>query len=431
MINFQGDNISLIVSEKHDMIIDNKKVKAIDLLGEKIKESSLLLTGNYIHNENVDLSDNWIKLLTWVIMDATIVDFSMKNPNSKKMTVQFHLSKDRKIKELSKLLTEMDLPFTLKEAKKSGVNKLTPSYIRIYSDTARKIFSLLDGIKEIPKDWSFFNEHQVNTFLDTLEVTDGHRYSNSIVWNTTSKNDTDIVQEMCLKNKIVFKHNGEVFNTSGFENAKPAFRNRICKDENLRRDHYIKITKEEYSDYAYCYKMPLGTLIVRNNGKVNFSGNCNFDRIEKLPEMEMFGGVVGKLNGSIYHLKRGEIYTINGLKILTMGGGKSIDKARRTEFISWWSQEAPNTAEYSNCLNNLEKHDNKVDLIITHDCSQRIYNLFDFAKYDNPTLLQGFLETLEETVDYQHWYFGHFHDDIEFDSKHTLLYNRVKEITKE
>ncbi len=154
----------------------------------------------------------------------------------------------------------------------------------------------------------------------------------------------------------------------------------------------------------------------------------NFDRLDRLEEAEMFDGKVGKLNDSIFHLKRGEIYNINGLKILTMGGGTSIDKALRTEYFSWWKQEAPNLNDYNNCFENLEKHNYKVDYIITHDCSERIYSLFDFPKYDRSTQLQAFLDGLEETVDFKHWYFGHYHQDHKFDDKHTVLYDKVKEI---
>lgn len=184
-----------------------------------------------------------------------------------------------------------------------------------------------------------------------------------------------------------------------------------------------KSGKQEKYYHKWFEEKPWTTLFVDGNHE-------NFDRIDKLPDMEMFGGTVGKLNDSIYHLKRGEIYTINGIKIFTFGGGFSIDKERRREFITWWSQEAPNIEEYNNGLKNLKKHNNKVDLIITHDCSERIYNLFTFTKYYQTTTLQKYFEQLEESVDFNHWYFGHYHEDREFDSKHTVLYNKVKEITK-
>lgn len=38
------------------------------------------------------------------------------------------------------------------------------------------------------------------------------------------------------------------------------------------------------------------------------------------------------------------------------------------------------------------------------------------------------LPEIDMTVDYKHWYFGHFHDDVEVDDRHTLLYQNVVEL---
>ena len=180
-------------------------------------------------------------------------------------------------------------------------------------------------------------------------------------------------------------------------------------------------SKEELYHYKWFQDKKFTTLFVDGNHE-------NFDRLDSLPVIDMFGGKVGVVDESIYHLKRGEIYNINGLKILTFGGGTSIDKNRRTEFISWWRQEAPNDSEYKNCLNNLEKHNYQVDVILTHDCSERIYKLFDFPKYGETSQLQRFFESLEEDVNFNNWYFGHYHEDIKFDDKHEVLYDTIKEI---
>jgi hypothetical protein len=182
-------------------------------------------------------------------------------------------------------------------------------------------------------------------------------------------------------------------------------------------------SKEELHNYKWFNERPWTTLFVDGNHE-------NFDRLDFLPEEEMFGGKVGKLSDTIYHLKRGEIYTIAGRKILTMGGGMSIDKIYRTENISWWKEEAPSEKDYVNCLDNLRDHDNKVDVILTHDCSKRIYDVFDIPKYPDRTQLQQFLEHLEKDVDFDEWYFGHYHQDHKFDDKHQVLYQKIKEITK-
>ena len=154
----------------------------------------------------------------------------------------------------------------------------------------------------------------------------------------------------------------------------------------------------------------------------------NFDRLKHFDEVEMFEGKVGKINDSVFHLKRGEVYTINDKKILTMGGATSTDKEYRLEYFSWWRQEEPNIDDYNNCLRNFTKHKRKVDYIITHEAPTRIYKLFDFQRYHEPTQLQEFLDGVAETVDFKHWYFGHYHEDCRMADKFTVLYDTIKEL---
>ncbi len=182
--------------------------------------------------------------------------------------------------------------------------------------------------------------------------------------------------------------------------------------------------KEELYNYRWFNEKPWTTLFLDGNHE-------NFNRIERLPEVNMFGGIVGKLTDSIYHLKRGEVYTINGIKLFTFGGGTSIDKIDRIEYISWWSQEDPTDAEFKHGLETLKAHNNKVDIILSHDCSTRIYELFDFPKYSQGSQLQRYFDVLEKDVDYNAWYFGHYHMDYMLDNKHGVLYNTVQELTKE
>ncbi|MFW6226459.1 MAG: metallophosphoesterase, partial [bacterium] len=107
----------------------------------------------------------------------------------------------------------------------------------------------------------------------------------------------------------------------------------------------------------------------------------NFDRLNQFPEKEMFNDIVGVVNDSIFHLKRGKVYIINKLKFFTFGGGYSLDKDRRTPYIHWWPQELPNYTEYKLGLDNLVKYNNKVDYIITHSCSNNIFHLMSKKHY--------------------------------------------------
>ncbi len=35
------------------------------------------------------------------------------------------------------------------------------------------------------------------------------------------------------------------------------------------------------------------------------------------------------------------------------------------------------------------------------------------------------LDEVDWRLDYKHWYYGHFHKDVDVDEKHTLLFERI------
>ena len=92
----------------------------------------------------------------------------------------------------------------------------------------------------------------------------------------------------------------------------------------------------------------------------------NFDLLNQYPVVDYLGGKAHKISENIYHLMRGEIFTIDGNKYFCMGGAESTDKEGRQEHISWWKEEIPSYAEMKHGMDNLEKHNWEVDYILTH-----------------------------------------------------------------
>jgi predicted phosphodiesterase len=146
----------------------------------------------------------------------------------------------------------------------------------------------------------------------------------------------------------------------------------------------------------------------------------NFNRIESIPVTRKHGGKVQKVftnkkGKSIYRLRRGEVYSIGGQTIFTYGGAQSTDKGNRTEFLSWWRQEIPSHAELDNAYKNLEKHDFKVDFILTHTAPESVTDelLRDFScLYDVNCSCSNQLELIFKNIKhFKGWHFGHFHID--------------------
>lgn len=153
----------------------------------------------------------------------------------------------------------------------------------------------------------------------------------------------------------------------------------------------------------------------------------NHERIKALPTKKMFGSEVGVVSDSIYHLRRGHIYTIDKRKFLTIGGADSIDKHSRREGISWWPDELLSHKDINTCLDNLEIHDYSVDYIIAHTFPQDIINMFGLQTFDTlkeQDPVSKFLSHVVSITNFKHYYGGHLHLNKTI-SKYTCLYEDI------
>jgi hypothetical protein len=113
-----------------------------------------------------------------------------------------------------------------------------------------------------------------------------------------------------------------------------------------------------------------------------------------------------------------------------MGGGYSIDVAYRVPGRSWWPEELPDDKEYDEAWINLEKHDNKVDVIVSHAAPEETMRLFvQTGEISHRFMQEGklnlFLENVRQTVAHKYYYFGHMHLDKKLFRNQTALYYDV------
>ena len=190
-----------------------------------------------------------------------------------------------------------------------------------------------------------------------------------------------------------------------------------------------KSTKEDLWWQNWLDKQPWTTLFVDGNHE-------NFNILNHYKTERWKGGNIHKINNSIFHLTRGEIFTIEGLKVFTFGGGFSHDLYSRIENVSWWQNELPTQKEIDNALKNLEKSQNSVDLLITHDAPKELHEILGFSgvnmsPYDPHYInLSLFLQHIKKTVKYSKWFMGHYHINKNI-SNHYFLYDKIVNIEDE
>ena len=149
----------------------------------------------------------------------------------------------------------------------------------------------------------------------------------------------------------------------------------------------------------------------------------NFPAIYRYPCEEWNGGKIHRIRNNIFHLMRGQVFTIEGKKIFTMGGAYSVDKYMRRENVSWWKEELPNNEEYAEAVKNLKANGFSVDYIISHTAPREIIRRMGFnPDFEKDSELTGFLEWIMYEANYKKWFFGHWHKDEEIDEKHRAIW---------
>ena len=152
----------------------------------------------------------------------------------------------------------------------------------------------------------------------------------------------------------------------------------------------------------------------------------NHPLLNSFETVELFGGKAHKISESVYHLMRGQIYTIGDKKFFTLGGAESHDRGFRIENRSWWKEEIPSPDELNDATRNLQNTNFDVDFVITH-CAPTSVQLLLSPDY-RPDALTNYLDEIYAKLTFKKWYFGHYHVDKAIDNKFRAIYYDILEI---
>lgn len=156
----------------------------------------------------------------------------------------------------------------------------------------------------------------------------------------------------------------------------------------------------------------------------------NYDILNAYKPYRYKGGNAHKIAQNIYHLLRGEIFTFDKKTFFCMGGGESTDIEMRTEGESWWKDEMPDADELMNGARNLKEAEYQVDYVITHEAPAIAKDFIRLHTNQEMrmTPLNTYLQELMKSVEYNHWFFGSLHMDINISKKMTAVFNDVIKI---
>lgn len=153
------------------------------------------------------------------------------------------------------------------------------------------------------------------------------------------------------------------------------------------------------------------------------------ETIETYKEMIWQGGMV-YYEEEFQHLlfaKDGEVFDLDGKKAIAIGGAYSIDKLIRLTYgYGWWSDEQPSDKIKEYVEQQLEKLDWRVDVVLSHTTPLKYEPVevfmqgIDQSKVDKSTEI--WLDSIEERLNYEKWYCGHYHTKKKVD-RLEIMYN--------
>lgn len=192
-------------------------------------------------------------------------------------------------------------------------------------------------------------------------------------------------------------------------------------------NYYLNEEDKNYKEYLK--KLKLKLFCVRGNHEERP------ENISTYKEVEMFGGKVFIEEGypNLIFAKDGEIYNIDGKKILVIGGAYSVDKQYRLlHGYKWFKDEQLTKKEMDTILDKVKgKH---FDIVLTHTCPYEyeprevFMQGLDQSKVDKS--MEHFLDKIEENINYDKWYCGHYHTEKQVD-KLEFMFGRIKIFNKD
>lgn len=183
----------------------------------------------------------------------------------------------------------------------------------------------------------------------------------------------------------------------------------------------------------------------------------NFDRLysDEFEVVDFHGGKAHKIRENVYHLMRGYVFELNGKKFFAFGGASSHDikdgildpddyKSRkelnadywfrrylgqmiRVNHLSWWKEEMPVDEEFAQGWKSLEENDMTVNFVISHCAPQVVASVMSMGSYKQDDATE-FLECVAREIQFDRWYFGHYHENRAVLGKFICLYEKIERV---
>lgn len=202
----------------------------------------------------------------------------------------------------------------------------------------------------------------------------------------------------------------------------------------IRRCYYLR--DDHDSANRKLRKIPLTIAVVQGNHE------CPAWLCEGMKEIQFCGGTAyqPRTAPNVIYLKNGEIYTINGMTFLCMGGAYTIDKCYRSvPYVGmvngsrWFPEEQMTDEEFEIAWRHIQEAGYCVDYVLTHTCpaSKMPHEMLLDGVECEDNRMEEIFEMMYPMFQFKKWFFGHYHTDRWIDEQFRVLYQHAIELDNE
>jgi len=230
-----------------------------------------------------------------------------------------------------------------------------------------------------------------------------------------------------------------------FKNIK-----RFCRDMNTKKKDVLIILGDAGLNY---FEDSRDDKLKKEVSELNITLFCLHGNKENRPQNVGTYGVRNFCGGKVYYEPKypniffaidGEIYTFENKKYMVVGGAHSVDKIRCLEEEQpYWEDEMPDDATKAKVEERLAAENNHIHGMMTHTCPIKYLptEMFmstkrkaeikkkpasckskKYFKLDIDRSTEEWLGKIEERLDYEVWYCGHYHVDKQIDKINMMCY---------
>lgn len=255
MITFEANKLSLAVTDKHRMLIEQRttnnvfvqKTVTADNFIKDYVQCRIRTAG--ICTEKQVFTKEELALMVWYASDGS------KSGNK----INFHFNKERKINAVVSLLDRMQIPYSIHTYERTTNIRLDKPYW--VDDCYDEL-----GNKKLPEQALYMDMDSYQMVKEALLLSDGS------ISNQEFNNSSKVYAEQI---QILAHLHNDAMNLKCYGKQNRLFKSSFQKTNyiSLRRDKDV-FYSEVKNATVYCVTVPSSYVMVRRNGIVHISGNC-------------------------------------------------------------------------------------------------------------------------------------------------------------